>query len=38
MTLKSSGHVSPVLECDGLVVKDAAARATCFNNVLLRKD
>ena len=29
--LKSNGHVSPVLESDGNVLKDAVSRANCFN-------
>ena len=36
-SLKSGGHVSPVLECDGAAVKDAAARATCFNQCFSKK-
>jgi len=36
-SLKSSGHVSPVLECDGVVVKDAVARANNFNSCFSSK-
>ena len=36
-SLKSGGHVSPVLECDGAALKDAAARATCFNQCFSKK-
>ena len=35
--LKSSGHVSPVLECDGVMLKDATSRAHCFNQVFSKK-
>ena len=36
-SLKSSGHVSPVLECDGVDVKDAAARAARLNQCFSKK-
>ena len=35
--LKSSGHVSPVLECSGELVKDAAAKANCLNKCFAAK-
>ena len=35
--LKSSGHVSPVLECNGELVKDAAAKANCQNKCFAAK-
>ena len=35
--LKSSGHVSPVLECNGELVKDAAAKANCLNKCFAAK-
>ena len=36
-SLKSSGHVSPVLECSGSAVKDATARADCLNKCFSNK-
>ena len=36
-TLKSCSKVSPVLERDGVVYKDATARANCFNTCFAKK-
>ena len=36
-TLKSGGKVSPVLECDGSVYRDAVDRANCFNSCFSKK-
>ena len=36
-SLKSSGHVSPVLEYDGRIVKDTVAKANCFNECFAKK-
>ena len=36
-SLKSCGKASPVLECNGVVVKDAEERANCFNVTFSKK-